>query len=130
MMLKRGSKGDEVRQLQKRMVQLGYDIEPDGDFGAKTDAAVKELQTMFGYTVDGIVGDGTNKLIDAQIGYGWNSKSPDAKQRAMAAQGKGDMGKSDMSKGNMGKGTPGQAPPKGAPAAKAPQQNAPPGKQR
>lgn len=112
MMLKRGSKGDEVRQLQKRMAQLGFDVEPDGDFGAKTDAAVKELQTMFGYTVDGIVGDGTSKLIEAQIGYGWNVKAPDAKQRAMSAQGKG---------------APASA--KGAPS-KQNQQNAPPGKQR
>src|SRR5688500_18386768 len=88
MMLKRGSKGEEVRSLQKRMIKLGYDIDSDGDFGPKTETAVKELQSAFGYTVDGIVGEGTNSLIDQQLGYGWNAKAPDAKQRALAAQGK------------------------------------------
>lgn len=87
-MLKRGTKGQDVRRLQEKLVKLGYTIEVDGDFGAATDAAVKELQMVFGYTVDGIVGPGTTGLIDAQLGYGWNAQAPDARARALASQGK------------------------------------------
>jgi len=84
----KGQKSDAVKGLQERLVRLGWDLKPDGVFGEATDAAVRELQTLFGYTVDGKVGDGTNGLIEAQIGYAWNLKAPDAKARALAAQGK------------------------------------------
>lgn len=69
--LKKGSKGQEVQALQKSLVNLGYDIDIDGDFGPKTHDAVVHLQTAFGYTVDGLVGDGTQFLIKQQLGYGW-----------------------------------------------------------
>ena len=52
MLLKSGSTGDEVKQLQK---QLG--LTPDGGFGAGTEAAVKAWQTANGMAADGIVGD-------------------------------------------------------------------------
>ena len=42
---------------------------------------------MFGYTVDGIVGRGTARLIDAQLGYDFNVKADDAMRRALEAQG-------------------------------------------
>ena len=73
--VKKGSKGDAVRTLQGQLVQLGYKVAVDGDFGNGTDEAVKHLQKAFGYTVDGIVGDGTNFLINQQIGLGWKSSS-------------------------------------------------------
>lgn len=52
--LKLGSKGPQVSELQKK---LG--LTPDGDFGPKTDAAVKAFQTKNGLTADGIVGPTT-----------------------------------------------------------------------
>jgi putative chitinase len=54
MLLKKGSKGSEVSTLQKF---LG--LNPDGDFGANTEQAVKNWQTKNGLTPDGIVGDQT-----------------------------------------------------------------------
>ena len=87
-LLKKGSKGDEVSALQKQLVQLGYAISVDGDFGPATEKAVLSLQTAFGYDVDGIVGPGTQKLVEAQIGYGWNATAPDATEKALRAQGK------------------------------------------
>jgi hypothetical protein len=33
---------------------------------------VRSLQTVFGYDVDGVVGPATHKLIEQQLGYGWN----------------------------------------------------------
>jgi putative chitinase len=54
MLLKNGSKGDDVKKLQEK---LG--LTADGDFGPGTEAKVKAWQTANGLTADGIVGDGT-----------------------------------------------------------------------
>lgn len=87
-LLKNGSRGDEVTVLQGKLNQLGFGLEADGIFGDATHKSVVDLQSMFGYTVDGLVGEGTQKLIDAQIGYGWNVNAPDAQEKALRAQGK------------------------------------------
>lgn len=86
--LKKGERGEEISQAQKKLNQLGFSLETDGIFGDATEKAVRELQSMFGYDADGIVGPGTRFLMDQQLGLGWNLKSPDAKRRAMEAQGK------------------------------------------
>ncbi len=85
-LLRKGSRGDEVRSLQERLNQLGWKLDADGIFGGMTYDAVIELQKAFGYTVDGLVGDGTQKLIDAQIGYGWNKNNEGAGDAAKASQ--------------------------------------------
>lgn len=54
MLLKIGSKGDDVKKLQS---YLG--LVADGVFGSKTEAAVKTYQKDHGLVVDGIVGDKT-----------------------------------------------------------------------
>ena len=54
MILKNGSKGDEVKKLQKK---LG--VEAIGTFGPKTEAAVKAWQKANGLKDDGIVGPKT-----------------------------------------------------------------------
>jgi putative chitinase len=51
MILKLGSKGEEVKALQSK---LG--IAADGDFGPGTEKVVKEWQTKNGLTADGIIG--------------------------------------------------------------------------
>lgn len=71
--LKRGSKGSSVRALQEQLNTLGYGVAVDGDFGHGTEDAVRHLQKSFGYTIDGVVGDGTRFLINQQIGLGWKS---------------------------------------------------------
>jgi len=86
-LLKKGSKGAEVTTLQKQLAQLGYEVGVDGDFGGRTHWGVTNLQAMFGYSIDGIVGEGTQKLIDAQLGHGWNAKAEGAHQAALNAQG-------------------------------------------
>ena len=59
MLLKRGDNNDNVKKLQQK---LG--LEPIGNFGPKTEDAVKAFQAKNGLTADGIVGDGTwNKLM-------------------------------------------------------------------
>ena len=54
MLLKNGSSGADVKQLQEKL-GLGA----DGIFGAGTEAKVKEWQASNGLIADGIVGDGT-----------------------------------------------------------------------
>jgi peptidoglycan hydrolase-like protein with peptidoglycan-binding domain/DNA invertase Pin-like site-specific DNA recombinase len=53
-----------VRALQTRLRELGFEPGPlDGDFGPRTQAAVKRLQRAGGTTADGIVGAPTRRLL-------------------------------------------------------------------
>ena len=62
--LKRGSRGDEVSAVQKRLKQWGYyDGAVDGVFGAATERAVKLFQKKNGLKVDGIIGSRTAAAI-------------------------------------------------------------------
>lgn len=54
MILKKGSKGQEVKELQ-----MFLNISADGDFGPATEAAVKKWQTENDLVADGIVGPKT-----------------------------------------------------------------------
>jgi uncharacterized protein (TIGR02594 family) len=57
--LKLGDKGDEVKRLQlllKSVLIPRKEIAVDGDFGSKTEAAVKQFQGGNGLKADGIVG--------------------------------------------------------------------------
>ena len=52
--------GDSVKKLQLLLNGLGYSCgQADGDFGAKTLAAVKSFQIHFGLASDGVVGKQT-----------------------------------------------------------------------
>jgi len=53
--LKKGAKGPEVELVQQRLK-----IKVDGDFGPKTEAAVKQFQREHGLQPDGVVGPLTN----------------------------------------------------------------------
>lgn len=58
--LRRGSEGAIVEQLQRTLnYLLDEHLTVDGVFGAKTEAAVKALQTKLGLTADGVVGPKT-----------------------------------------------------------------------
>ena len=52
--LKKGSKGESVRTLQEFLK-----ITVDGDFGPKTESAVKAYQKKNGLIIDGVVGPKT-----------------------------------------------------------------------
>lgn len=60
-MLRKGSCGESVRELQ---LALGFAArEIDGDFGPKTDKAVREFQRNHGLTIDGKVGPKTWAIL-------------------------------------------------------------------
>lgn len=62
-MIRKGSKGNDVRLLQELLDYHGYGLAVDGDFGTLTKSAVEEYQRKHGLSVDGIVGPLTWKSI-------------------------------------------------------------------
>jgi len=64
-LLKKGSTGEDVQQLQQALMDLGYNVGAvDGQFGSETESAVKAFQRDRELTVDGIVGEITWLNID------------------------------------------------------------------
>jgi hypothetical protein len=57
--LRMGDTGEAVKGLQGQLVRHGAELIADGDFGPKTDAAVRAFQAARGLEVDGIVGPKT-----------------------------------------------------------------------
>jgi lysozyme len=55
--------GEDVQELQKALIQLGFAVTSDGFFGPKTDAAVRQLQAQKGLEVDGLAGMTTLQSI-------------------------------------------------------------------
>ena len=69
--LKRGMKGDDVRRLQQRLMELGYALHKygaDGDYGCETVTAVKAFQRDRGLQVDGVAGEATLAALYAGQG--------------------------------------------------------------
>ena len=68
-MLRKGSRGVLVRNLQNDMIELGFGSllgrwGADSAFGEATEKAVKAIQKWLGVKVDGIVGPVTRRAID------------------------------------------------------------------
>lgn len=61
--LRRGSSGAAVMALQQRLVDAGYDLAVDGDFGPGTEAVVRQAQAALGLVADGAVGKGTAEKL-------------------------------------------------------------------
>ena len=62
--LRRGSEGEEVEALQKRLEERGYRSEEGGAFGQRTEDAVRRFQRDRGLAVDGIVGPQTREALE------------------------------------------------------------------
>ncbi len=66
-LLKNGSSGADVKALQELLNQLGATLEVDGQFGGKTEAAVKAFQKKAGIKQDGKYGDQTHAALMAAV---------------------------------------------------------------
>ena len=69
--LKRGMKGEDVRRLQQRLIELGYALPKygaDGEYGSETATAVKAFQLDRGLEADGIAGEATLAALYAGQG--------------------------------------------------------------
>lgn len=76
--LKRGQKNStEVKRLQNRLYELGYfnDVR-DGDFGSKTEQAVKRFQKTAGLEADGVATPELQQLLFADDAPVRNTASP------------------------------------------------------
>lgn len=58
-----GSRGDDVKLLQRKLVSYGYRIKTDGKYSNETKAAVKNFQKRHKLDADGIVGPKTFKVL-------------------------------------------------------------------
>ncbi len=91
MLLKVGTKGDEVKRLQERLKQLGYYTgEVDGQYGQGTADAVKLFQNQHNLLSDGIAGENTRSIL-----YGENAETyvpTPAPSETPASLSKGDAG--------------------------------------
>ena len=68
--LRQGAKGNEVKEVQRRLKLWGYyNGSVDGVFGAGTKAAVVAFQKKNGLTADGIVGKSTYKALGMNNSY-------------------------------------------------------------
>jgi N-acetylmuramoyl-L-alanine amidase len=67
--IRRGDRGEAVRDIQRRILDFGLRIEPDeleGRFGSSTEEAVKAFQQRRGLPSDGMVGPDTwGELVEA-----------------------------------------------------------------
>lgn len=62
-MLRMGSEGAKVREVQALLVRAGIPVKVDGDFGPSTKTAVEDFQRKYKLTVDGVVGPETQKEL-------------------------------------------------------------------
>lgn len=68
--LRQGARGNEVKEVQRRLKQWGYyKGSVDGVFGAGTKAAVIAFQKKNGLTADGVVGKATYKALGMTQSY-------------------------------------------------------------
>lgn len=92
--LRRGSRGSKVQELQRNLNKRGYKISADGYFGLQTEKAVKEYQSSAGLTSDGIVGPQTfGNLAADKLG-----SSPATSKRVIGSLGLGAMGVGELIK--------------------------------
>jgi peptidoglycan hydrolase-like protein with peptidoglycan-binding domain len=67
-MLRTGSQGSQVRALQMLLNAHGSALTVDGDFGPRTEAAVRSFQARQGLVADGIVGPRTASALNTGAG--------------------------------------------------------------
>lgn len=61
--LQRGSRGEDVKALQKLLNDQGFELDVDGNFGRRTLAAVRSFQRNNDLEVDGVAGTQTQEAL-------------------------------------------------------------------
>lgn len=79
-LLQNGSSGTDVAEMQKLLIQLGYDVGStgaDGKFGKNTETGLKAFQKKAGVKVDGKYGDNTHAALMAAVSDQESGQQPD-----------------------------------------------------
>lgn len=71
-LLRRGMRGDGVRNLQIGLNGHGFSLRIDGVFGPQTEDAVRRFQDRWGLLVDGIVGPATMAALEKRESGGFS----------------------------------------------------------
>ena len=75
--MSKGSKGDAVVKLQNKLNELGYSVgKADGDFGGKTEKAIKQFQKDNGLEETGVVDDETFSVLFSDNSNASSSDTP------------------------------------------------------
>lgn len=86
--LRRGSVGEDVRDLQRKLTEAGYPLgRIDGDFGAKTEAAVFAFQSANGLPKTGGADDATLAQLNAPRSMPLSTARKDAGQADLLRMG-------------------------------------------
>jgi len=97
--LKKGMRGDDVRQMQEMLIQLGYGklLQPDGadgDFGNNTYNAVVQFQMKNGLFVDGEAGPDTLGKMQ-ELTNNQNQQTPEPQKEAEQNQNGSELPKNE-----------------------------------
>lgn len=76
--LRRGSEGEDVRALQRALIDRGYALDDDGDFGPNTERAVRNYQRRNGIDPIGVAGPRTIARLFPQEAPSHTSRQPGA----------------------------------------------------
>lgn len=63
--LRKGDRGERVRNLQRMLSAAGYQVNEDGEYGRQTEAAVRQFQSSRGLVADGKAGKSTADALQA-----------------------------------------------------------------
>lgn len=90
-----GSRGDEVRNIQRKLKELGFfSGAVDGIYGVKTQSAVRQFQRSVGITADGIAGAKTLLYLgldsNTSSGSGFSSSDIYLLAKVIAAEARGE----------------------------------------
>ena len=86
-----GSQGEEVRAIQTKLQSLGYNIGTiDGQYGSKTQEAVRQFQRDRGLGADGIAGSKTLAALGIESKVGTGDLDMDLLARTVSAESKGE----------------------------------------
>ena len=84
--LRKGNKGSQVKLLQQRLKELGYNCGAiDGSFGSQTLSAVRAFQKDYGLKVDGVVGPQTRAALNSNSSAPSSSRGSTAKMAIVTA---------------------------------------------
>ena len=91
-LVKAGQKGPRVKALQRLLLHRGADVEPDGDFGSATTAALTAFQQANGLDADGVAGTATWTKVVVLVKPGQKGEPVTAVQELVKTPADGSFG--------------------------------------